>query len=50
MLGLGMEVEQPYLVKDLEGFSPKIGNLVGMMSYARKTTLDAVYNLSLIHI
>ncbi len=46
MLGLGMTIEQPYLVTELEGFSPKIGNLVSMMSYARKTTLDAVYNLT----
>jgi len=45
MLGLGMEIEQPYAVRDLDGFTPKIGNLVSMMSYARKTTLDAVYNL-----
>lgn len=46
MLGLGMTIEQPYLVTEIEGFSPKIGNLVSMMSYARKTTLDSVYNLT----
>lgn len=46
MLGLGIEVEQPYLVSDLSGFSPKIGNVVSMMSYARKITLDAVNNLT----
>ena len=42
----GLELEQPYLVDDLEGFSPKIGNLVNMMSYARKTTLDTVRDLT----
>lgn len=46
MLGMGFELEQPYVVKDLDGYSPKIGNLVSMMSYARKTTLDSVYNLT----
>lgn len=41
-----MELKQPYLVHPLESFSPRISELVVMMSYARMTTLRAVHNLS----
>jgi uncharacterized damage-inducible protein DinB len=35
----------PYLIGDLAGFAPQIGRLVGMMEYARRTTLAAVEGL-----
>ncbi len=35
-----------YLIQDLSGFSPQIGRLVVMMSYARTTTLEAVKGLT----
>ena len=41
-----MELEQPFLVDKLDGFSPRISELVVMMSYVRETTLYAVRNLS----
>ena len=41
-----MNVKHPYLVQPLDGFSPRIGELVVMMSYARHTTLWAVKDLS----
>ena len=41
-----MNVEHPYLVQPLDGFSPRIGELVVMMSHARYTTLAAVRNLT----
>ena len=34
-----MTVEHPYLVQPLDGFSPRIGELVVMMNYARMATL-----------
>ena len=34
-----MKLEHPYLVRPLDGFSPRIGELVVMMSYARTATL-----------
>lgn len=41
-------VNQPdlFLVKPKPGFSPRIGELVSMMNYARYTTLHAVQGLS----
>ena len=41
-----MTLEQPYLVKELGDFSPRIGELVVMMSYTRDTTLWAVRELT----
>ncbi len=35
----------PYLIGDIPGFAPEIGRLVGMMEYARRTTLAAVEGL-----
>lgn len=46
MLGLGMTIEQPSVLKELEGFSPRIGSLVSMMYYARMTTLDTIHDLT----
>ncbi len=36
----------PYLIAELAGFSPQIGRLVGMMNYARRTTLETVADLT----
>ena len=41
-----MELEHPFLVQPLENFSPRISELVTMMSYTRTTTLWAVRKLS----
>ena len=41
-----MTLEHPYLVKALDDFSPRIGELVVMMSYTRDTTLWAVHELT----
>lgn len=38
--------QNPFLIGDEEGFTPHMGCLVGMMRYARKTTLDTVQGLS----
>ena len=35
----------PYLIGDVPEFAPQIGRLVGMMEYARRTTLAAVEGL-----
>ncbi|WP_374099768.1 DinB family protein [Sediminibacillus dalangtanensis] len=36
-----------YKITEKTGYTPKIGHLVSMMEYARKTTLDAVRGLSI---
>jgi uncharacterized damage-inducible protein DinB len=36
-----------FRIEPLPGYTPTIGRLVGMLSYARKTTLDAVEGLSM---
>ncbi|TCZ80888.1 DUF664 domain-containing protein [Paenibacillus albiflavus] len=41
-----MNMDQIYLVKDIEGYSPHISRLISMMNYARHTTLQAVENLT----
>jgi uncharacterized damage-inducible protein DinB len=41
-----LESVEPYQITDIEGFSPQIGRLVGMLSYARQTTLRAVEGLT----
>jgi uncharacterized damage-inducible protein DinB len=35
-----------YRIEPLSGYTPTIGRLVGMLSYARRTTLAAVYGLT----
>lgn len=37
----------PFVIGDLEGFTPGIARLVGMMTYVRQTTIDAVRGLSI---
>ena len=41
-----LELESPYLIKPVPGFTPTIGHLVSMMSFARQTTLEQVTGLS----
>ena len=41
-----MDLKHPYLIKDLNGFTPHISHLICMMNYARWTTLQAVEGLS----
>ena len=41
-----MKLERPYLVKELGDFSPRVSELVVMMSYARDTTLWAARKLT----
>lgn len=36
----------PYVIGDLPGFTPQIARLVGMMSYVRQTTVEAVHGLT----
>ena len=36
----------PYRILPLSGYTPTIGHLVGMLSYARQTTLAAVEGLT----
>lgn len=36
-----------FRIEPLPGYTPTIGRLVGMLTYARKTTLDAVDGLSM---
>ncbi|KAB2329485.1 DinB family protein [Bacillus mesophilum] len=36
-----------FKIDKLKGFSPQIGHLVSQMNYARKTTLEAVYGLTM---
>jgi uncharacterized damage-inducible protein DinB len=40
------QLDSPYLIRSQAGFSPTIGHLVSMMSYARLTTLSAVRGLN----
>ncbi len=37
----------PYFIGNREGFTPQIGRLIGMMNYARQTTLQAVQGLTI---
>lgn len=37
---------EPYVFRDLDGFSPNISRLVFMLDYARRTTLEDVRGLS----
>jgi uncharacterized damage-inducible protein DinB len=39
-----------FRIEPLQGFTPTIGRLVGMLSYARKTTLAAVDELSIVQL
>ena len=41
-----MELEQPFLIKKLEGYPEEISQLVCMLNYARYTTLKAVEGLT----
>jgi uncharacterized damage-inducible protein DinB len=41
-----MSADSPYVIGEMPGFSPEIGRLVAMMTYVRRTTLDAVAGLS----
>jgi uncharacterized damage-inducible protein DinB len=41
-----MHVETPFVLGDQPGFTPQIGHLVVMLSYARRTTLQAVQGLT----
>ena len=41
-----MTLPSPFLVAPTPGFSPEIGRLVAMMTYARRTTLAAVRGLT----
>ncbi len=41
-----MKLEHPYLIQPIDSFSPRIGELVVMMSYARYTTLAAAHDLN----
>ena len=45
--GKRMTSRSPYVIGDLPGFTPGIARLVGMMTYARQTTLDAVRGLTM---
>ena len=38
---------RPYEITDLAGYSPQVARLVGMLSYARQTTLQAVQGLAM---
>jgi uncharacterized damage-inducible protein DinB len=40
-------MKSPYLITDIETFSPQIGHLVCMMNYVRQTTLAEVTDLSM---
>ena len=39
-------IKNPYCIENLEGFTPSISHLIGMMNYARQTTLESVKGLS----
>lgn len=41
-----MELEHPYLIENVDGFTTHISRLICMMNYARWTTLQAVEGLS----
>lgn len=41
-----MDMNQIYLVTDVQGFTPQISRLLSMMNYARHTTLEAVEGLT----
>jgi uncharacterized damage-inducible protein DinB len=40
-------VASPYVIDDLEGYTPQIARLVQMMTYVRETTIDTVRGLSI---
>ena len=42
-----MSNPSPFVIGELPGFTPQIGRLVVMMSYARQTTLEAVSGLGI---
>ena len=42
----GLSIANPFLVTVLPGFAPTLGHLASIMTYARVTTLQAVYGLS----
>lgn len=41
-----MSADSPFLIDDSPGYAPQIGRLVVMLSYARRTTLEAVHDLT----
>ena len=41
-----MMAGSPYVIGEVPGFAPEIGRLVAMMTYVRRTTLDAVAGLT----
>ena len=43
---MDLELESPYLVKRVPGFTPVIGHLVSMMRYTRTSTLDDTDDLT----
>lgn len=42
-----MDAERIYLISEIEGYTPQMGNLISMMNYARRTTLNTVKGLSI---
>ncbi len=41
-----MSTDNPFLIGDEQGVSPQISGLIGMLRYARKTTLETVAGFS----
>jgi uncharacterized damage-inducible protein DinB len=41
-----MQVDSPFILGERPGFAPELGRLVVMLSYARRTTLQAVKGLT----
>ena len=41
-----MTQQRPFVIGDIDGFTPEIARLVGMMSYVRETTIQAVRGLT----
>ncbi len=41
-----MKASSPFVVGEQPGFAPQVGRLVAMLSYARRTTLEAVEGLT----
>ncbi|MEJ2667329.1 MAG: hypothetical protein P8Z81_09565 [Deinococcales bacterium] len=44
--GPGVELESPFLIAPVAGYTPVMGHLVSTLTYARVTTLRAVAGLS----
>ena len=40
-----LELESPFLVQPVPGFTPQVGRLLTMLDYARRTTVDEVEGL-----